>query len=109
MKLFATEMKNAILKGSFEEFAVCLRKGWESKKKISSAITNPLIDESYEYIMSNGGKAAKVSGAGGGGFMMIICDPKERYSLVQKLKKTDGKVMLAQFTEKGAQSWTLYE
>ncbi len=41
--------------------------------------------------------------------MMIICDPKERYTLVEKLKKTEGKVMLAKFTEKGAQAWTLYE
>ncbi len=109
LKYYATEMKNAILKGEFEEFAVCLRKGWESKKKMSLAISNPLIEERYNYIIDNGGKAAKVSGAGGGGFMMVICDPKERYGLVEKLKKTDGKVMGVQFTEKGAQAWTLYE
>jgi D-glycero-alpha-D-manno-heptose-7-phosphate kinase len=109
LKYYATEMKNAILKGEFEEFAVCLRKGWESKKKMSLAISNPLIEERYNYIIDNGGKAAKVSGAGGGGFMMVICDPKERYGLVEKLKKTDGKVMCVQFTEKGAQAWTLYE
>ncbi len=108
LKESAFEMKNAILRGDFDSFAECLRKGWESKKKMSSAITNPLIDEMYEFIMKNGGKAAKVSGAGGGGFMMIICDPKERYSLVNKLKETDGEVMCVQFTDKGAQAWTLY-
>jgi D-glycero-alpha-D-manno-heptose-7-phosphate kinase len=108
LKYFATEMKNAILKGDFDGLAKCLKEGWESKKKMSSAITNPLIDEMYEFIMSNGGKAAKISGAGGGGFMMIICDPKERYSLVEKLRKADGKVRLVQFTEIGAQAWTLY-
>jgi len=108
LKFFAIEMKNALLRGEFEKFAYCLNKGWESKKKMSQAITNPLIDERYEFIMNNGGKAAKVSGAGGGGFMMIICDPRERYSLMEKLKKTGGKVMAAQFTEKGAQAWTLY-
>jgi D-glycero-alpha-D-manno-heptose-7-phosphate kinase len=109
LKFYATEMKNAFLRGEFDELAESLRKGWESKKKLSSAITNPLIDEMYEFIMSNGGKAAKVSGAGGGGFMMIICDPTARYNLVEKLKKTNGKVMLPKFTEKGAQAWTLYE
>lgn len=108
-KISAIEMKNAILRGDFEEVATCFKKGWESKKKMSSLITNPLIDNVYDYIMENGGKAAKVSGAGGGGFMMIICDPKERYSLVEKLKGTDGEVMLAQFTEKGAQAWILYD
>lgn len=40
--------------------------------------------------------------------MMIICDPKDRYDIVKKLQKTDGNVMLVQFTEKGAQSWTIY-
>lgn len=109
LKLSATEMKNALLKGDFEEFAICLKKGWESKKKMSSSISNPSIDEMYNYIMDNGGKAAKVSGAGGGGFMMVICDPKDRYTLIEKLKRSDGKVIIVQFTEKGAQSWTIYE
>lgn len=109
LKHLAVEMKNSVLKGDFEGFAMCLRNGWQSKKKMSSIITNKMIDEMYNYIMENGGKAAKVSGAGGGGFMMILCDPKDRYSLVHKLKKTDGKVLVAQFTEKGAQAWTLYE
>lgn len=108
LKESAIEMKNSILRGDFEELAVCLRNGWESKKKISSYITNQSIDNIYNFIMDNGGKAAKVSGAGGGGFMMIICDPKDRYGIVKKLQKTDGNVMLVQFTEKGAQSWTLY-
>ena len=109
LKYFATEMKNALLMGDFNGLARSLKKSWESKKKTSSVISNPEIDKMYEFIMSNGGKAAKISGAGGGGFMMILCDPIERYSLVEKLKQTNGKVMLAQFTERGAQAWTLYE
>lgn len=76
---------------------------------MSNAISNDFINETYDFIMNNGGKAAKVSGAGGGGFMMILCDPKERYSLIEKLRKREGKVILAQFSEKGAQAWTLYE
>ncbi|WXR63035.1 dehydrogenase [Peptostreptococcaceae bacterium AGR-M142] len=109
IKASAIEMKNSILRGDFEGVANCLKSGWESKKKMSASITNPLIDKMYNFIMDNGAKAAKVSGAGGGGFMMIICDPKDRYTLVEKLKKTDGQVMCVQFVEKGAQAWTLYE
>ncbi len=107
LKLLATEMKNAFLKGDFDELAGCLNKSWESKKKMSLSISNPMINDIYAFIMDNGGKAAKISGAGGGGFMMIICDPKERYSLVEKLNKRKGKVILPQFTERGAQAWTL--
>lgn len=109
LKISAVAMKNSILKGDFLGLADCLKQGWESKKKMTSSITNSLIEDMYKYIMENGAKAAKVSGAGGGGFIMIICDPKDRYSLVEKLKQKDGEVMCVQFTEKGAQAWTLYE
>lgn len=108
LKYFASEMKNAILKADFDGLALCLRKGWESKKKTSSSISNTQIDKIYDFIMANGAKAAKISGAGGGGYMMIICDPKARYSLAQKLKGMDGQVISVEFTERGAQAWTLY-
>lgn len=101
-------MKECILKGDFDGFSTCLKDGWKAKKKLSSVISNPEIDEIYNLVMENGGKAAKISGAGGGGFMMIICDPVKKYELVQVLKKTKGKVMVTSFTEKGTQAWTLY-
>lgn len=108
LKRQASLMKEAILKGNFDGFADCLRAGWEAKKKTSSVISNPKIDETYQLVMENGGKAAKISGAGGGGFMMIICDPKRRYELVERLKQTDGRVLVTSFTERGTQAWTLY-
>lgn len=109
LKKSAIEMKNAILTGNFENLACCLKNGWESKKKMSNSITNSLIEERYKFIMENGGKAAKVSGAGGGGFMMILCDPREKYNLVKKLQQLDGEVILPHFTEEGTQAWTIYE
>lgn len=109
LKVQAQRMKEAILKGDFDGFAACLRDGWEAKKKTSSVISNPHIEKMYQYVLENGGKAAKISGAGGGGFMMIVCDPTKRFGLVEALRKTEGKVMLASFTEKGSRAWTLYE
>jgi D-glycero-D-manno-heptose 1-phosphate kinase len=108
LKKMTFKMKECILKGDFDGFAESLRKGWEAKKSVASVISNPEIDEIYDFIMENGGKAAKISGAGGGGFMMIICDPVKRFELVEKLKTKKGKVVLTSFTEKGTQSWTLY-
>lgn len=108
LKRMAIEMKNSILTGNFNKLAECLKMGWEAKKKMSNSISNLMIEERYNFIMKNGGKAAKVSGAGGGGFMMIICDPKERYNLVKKLQTLDGKVILPHFTEEGTQAWTIY-
>ena len=108
LKREAYVMKECILKGDFDGFAACLQRGWEAKKKTASVISNPFIDGMYRFVMENGAKAAKISGAGGGGFMMIYCDPVQRFSLVEKLKKTQGTVMLTSFTERGTQAWTLY-
>lgn len=108
LKTQAALMKEAILKGDFDGFAQCLQVSWEAKKKTSTAISNPYIDEMYDYIMKHGGKAAKISGAGGGGFMMIVCEPRRRYELVELLKQTQGWVLTTSFTERGTQAWTLY-
>jgi D-glycero-alpha-D-manno-heptose-7-phosphate kinase len=108
MKASARVMKEAILKGNFDEFAECLRHGWESKKKTSSVISNGEIDRVFDCVMEHGAKAAKISGAGGGGFMMIVCDPIKRFEMVEVLKNTNGKVILPGFTKKGTQAWTLY-
>lgn len=109
LKQHAVQMKNALLCGDFGALATSLNRGWESKKKTSKAISNEEIEAVYEGIMTNGGKAAKISGAGGGGFFTIICDPIRRYGLVEMLKGLKrGYVITPQFYERGAQSWTLY-
>ncbi len=109
LKNAAREMKECILRGDFDGFSRCIRSGWEAKKKTSSVISNETIEEAYQFVMANGGKAAKISGAGGGGFMMIVCDPASRYTLVQKLKQRPGSVYTVSFTERGTQAWTLYD
>jgi D-glycero-alpha-D-manno-heptose-7-phosphate kinase len=108
LKNQAVKMKEAILKGDFALFSRCLERGWEAKKHAASGITNPFIDELYEYARSSGAESAKISGAGGGGFMMLFCDPRSRMTLIRALKKRDGVVMTPSFTEIGTQAWTIY-
>lgn len=104
----AIKMKNAILQGELDKISYYLNLGWKYKKKMSSLITNTSIDNIYDYVIKNKAKAAKISGAGGGGFMLIICDPENRYNLIKKLQLKDGFVRNVQITELGAQSWTIY-
>ncbi len=40
--------------------------------------------------------------------MMIICDPRKRFELENVLSKTDGKIIRANFTEKGTEAWIIY-
>jgi D-glycero-alpha-D-manno-heptose-7-phosphate kinase len=101
-------MKEALLKGDFKSFAGCLRNGWFAKKNTAETVSNPFLDELYQYAMANGAEAAKISGAGGGGFMMIYCNPGNRMQLITALKKKDGIVLTPGFTEIGTQSWTIY-
>jgi D-glycero-alpha-D-manno-heptose-7-phosphate kinase len=108
LKKNASVMKEVLLKGDFEGLVSCMQDSWVAKKATADSITNSHIDAVYDHVIKNGGRAAKISGAGGGGFMMILCDPKKKYELVEALQKTDGKVILTSITDQGTQSWTLY-
>jgi D-glycero-alpha-D-manno-heptose-7-phosphate kinase len=101
-------MKEALLKGDFKSFSDCLTYGWLAKRKIADSITNPFLDELYQYALDNGAESAKISGAGGGGFMMLYCNPCRRIQIVRALKNKNGFVLTPSFTELGAQAWTIY-
>jgi D-glycero-alpha-D-manno-heptose-7-phosphate kinase len=108
MKKQAVLMKEALLKGNFRGFSSCLSNGWLAKKNAASSISNSFLDELYQYALASGAESAKISGAGGGGFMMIYCDPCRRIELIRALSKKDGKVLTPSFTETGTQAWTIY-
>jgi len=108
MKRQAVFMKEAILKGDFKGFSDCLLQGWFAKKKAAASISNSFLDELYQYAMNNGAQSMKISGAGGGGFMMIYCNPCNRISLIRALKEKQGIVLTPSFTETGTQAWTIY-
>ena len=68
----AISMKDNILNGDFKNFVKSMTNGWENKKKSSSVISNSFIEEIYNCAIDNGALAGKVSGAGGGGFMVFF-------------------------------------
>ncbi|WP_322923932.1 hypothetical protein [Paenibacillus campi] len=105
LKADALTMKENILKGNIVDFATNLNKSWNAKKQMAASISNDLIDHVYEVAMSAGAYAGKVSGAGGGGFMMFMVDPIKRRQVIAKLQELDGKVMNFHFTQKGTESW----
>jgi D-glycero-alpha-D-manno-heptose-7-phosphate kinase len=108
LKKQAVFMKEALLKGDMASFSNCLLKGWLAKRNIASSITNPFLDDLYQYALDNGADSAKISGAGGGGFMMIYCDPRRRIHLTRALKNKGGRTLTPSFTETGTQAWTIF-
>jgi len=107
MKKQSLIMKESLLKGDFKGFSDCLNYGWFAKRNAASSISNTYIEELYKFAIDNGSLSAKISGAGGGGFMMIYCDPCRRISLIRALKEKQGMVLTPGFTEIGTQAWRL--
>lgn len=108
IKQSAVDMKLAILKGDIDSFANIIREGWENKKKMANNITNPIIQEVMDTAIAAGAKAGKVSGAGGGGFIMFVVEPTRKKEVEMALKKLNGFVMPFQFSDGGAHGWKIY-
>ena len=109
IKQSSVEMKLALLKGDISEFGRILGRAWEDKKKMAGAITNPMIQEAFDTAMASGAVAGKVSGAGGGGFLMLMVPPTRKPGLVRALEQLPGKVVPFRFTERGAHAWRIYD
>ena len=77
------EGEKYLLKGKLDEFGKLLHHGWELKKKLAEKINNPRIEEIYQTALKEGALGGKISGAGGGGFLLLYC-PFERQSRVRK-------------------------
>ena len=86
MRKMAFEARNAILKGAFDEFGEILHRGWEFKKQMASKVTNSKIDDIYETARRAGAIGGKVTGAGGGGFIVFYCPKGKQDDVVRALK-----------------------
>jgi D-glycero-alpha-D-manno-heptose-7-phosphate kinase len=101
LKEQAVRMKEAILKGNLNEVGLLLDYGWQHKKKMAEDITNPVIDEIYETAGKSGATGGKLTGAGGGGFMVFYCPKNTRYEVKKALEKFGGQLKDYRFEENG--------
>ena len=109
MKHDAIDMKQALLRGEITRMATILNRSWEAKKRTASGISTGRIEELYELAFANGAIGGKVSGAGGGGFMMFIVPPARHIQVVRALNAAGGDAGGVHFTTGGAQSWMAEE
>jgi len=105
LKHEALRMKESLLKGNFEGMVSSLHSGWLAKQALADSITNPAIEEAHQTATRCGMLAGKVSGAGGGGFMMMLVDPVRRMDVIRGLSEVGGRVSTCHFTHEGAESW----
>ncbi len=105
LKADAIEMKNALLAGDVRAMARILEDSWRAKKMTASGISTDRIDALCDLAFDNGALAGKVSGAGGGGFVMFIVDPENRLALLDALNAAGGLAGPVKFAERGCETW----
>ena len=107
LKADATAMKDAMLRGEVRTVAEILMRSWEAKKRTAKGITTDTVDRLFDHGMANGAWGGKVSGAGGGGFLMFCTDPENRYRLISALNEAGGQASAVKFTFDGAEAWSV--
>ena len=107
IKAEALAMKEALLKGDFDKLAQSMRMSWAAKRTTASDVSNSSIESAIAEGLNAGAKAGKVSGAGGGGFVMFIVDPTRRMDVMRSLEKHGGQAMSCHFIERGTQGWRI--
>ena len=100
-------MKQALLRANVPEMARILNRSWTAKKETAAGVSSEFIEEVSKIAFEKGALAGKVSGAGGGGFIMFIVPPERRVNIIRALNEAGAMSSSVQFTTVGAESWTL--
>jgi D-glycero-alpha-D-manno-heptose-7-phosphate kinase len=108
-KELATSMKEALLRGRLSEFGELLAAAWEYKKRMSPRITTATIDEAYAEALEHGAIGGKVTGAGGGGFMLFYCRPGCQHRVAERLRQMGLESAEFAFDHEGLRTWTYVE
>jgi D-glycero-alpha-D-manno-heptose-7-phosphate kinase len=69
--------------GELDAIGPALRESWEAKRKLASGVSNEQIELAVTRALDAGASGAKLTGAGGGGFLLVIC-PMERQRAVRQ-------------------------
>ena len=103
VKALAAQMRQALERGQLQRFGQLLDEGWQAKRRVSSKISTPRIDQLYALARQHGAIGGKITGAGGGGFLLLYCE-KDRQPAVREVLLTEGvQEMTFGFDMQGAQ------
>ncbi len=106
-KQLAVDMKNALLRRRLNDFAELLHQAWQYKKQMSPRISNSVIDEAYSEARRAGALGGKVTGAGGGGYMLFYCEFHKKHRVAERLTKMGAQVTEFAFEHDGLTTWSL--
>ena len=107
LKEQARMMKEALLKGKLNDIGAILDYGFAQKRNMAENISNGSIEAIYDAAKNAGATGGKISGAGGGGFMIFYCPGNTRYKVCNALSKFGGDIRKYSFTKYGLTTWTV--
>jgi D-glycero-alpha-D-manno-heptose-7-phosphate kinase len=106
LKALALSGKKALLRGRLRELGEILHEGWLLKQVTSQAVTNETIDRFYAEARALGVVGGKMSGAGGGGFMFLVCPFDRIPAVTARLTDLGATVHPVRFEQNGVRSWS---
>jgi D-glycero-alpha-D-manno-heptose-7-phosphate kinase len=104
-KQLAVAMKSALLRGKLGEFGDLLGAAWHEKQRLSPMIATPRIQEAFDVACRNGAISGKVTGAGGGGYILFYCDFKKKHKVADALERFGVTVTEFSFEPRGLTTW----
>jgi len=104
-KQLAGHMKRALLRNELTKFGELLGDAWEHKKRMSPKITTPLIEEAYSVARREGAIGGKITGAGGGGYLLLYCDFRRKHRVAEALIGLGSTVTEFTFEPRGLMTW----
>ncbi len=107
LKQQAQMMKEALLKGRVHEIGEILDFGFKQKKDMAEGISNTLMEDIYTAAKKAGASGGKISGAGGGGFMIFYCPGNTKFAVREALETFGGYCKNYQFVDHGLTTWTI--
>lgn len=103
VKALAGKMRRALEVGQIDEFGKLLDEGWRAKRRVSDKISTPRIDHLYARAQDAGAIGGKITGAGGGGFLLLCCEPGNQPAVREALAHEGVQEMTFAFDMQGAQ------
>jgi D-glycero-alpha-D-manno-heptose-7-phosphate kinase len=107
LKQITVALKNALLQGHLDAFGSLLHEAWVNKKVMASQITAPYIDEMYDEARAQGALGGKITGAGGGGYMLLYCPFDRKHLIAERLEQLGAQVVDFNFDAHGLQTWSV--
>jgi D-glycero-alpha-D-manno-heptose-7-phosphate kinase len=104
VKALGLRMRSALQQGDLRELGMLMHEGWQAKRRISTKISTPRIDELYTLARQHGALGGKITGAGGGGFLLLYCEPDLQSNVREAMRYQDVHEMTFAFDMQGARA-----